>query len=93
MQPKYTDSSNIARKNPADSFTFKVVVRETKDKEVALARLAILKSFGRNVIMYTTDSVTYKVAEPFMLPLSDTTKILDSLNKNYYDGKAHIEIR
>jgi len=88
-----TDSSNNARKNPADSFTFKVVVRETRDKEVALARLAILQSFGRNVIMYTTDSVTYKVAQPFKLPLSDTTKILDSLNKNYYDGKAHIEIR
>jgi hypothetical protein len=90
---KLTDSINNIRKNPADSFTFKVVVRETKDKEVALARLAILKSFGRNVIMYTTDSVTYKVAQPFMLPLSDTTKILDSLNKNFYEGKAHVEIR
>ena len=90
---KLTDSLNIIPKNPADSFTFKVVVRETKDKEIALARLAILKSFGRDVIMYTTDSVTYKVAEPFMLPLSDTTKILDSLNKKFYGGKAHIETR
>ena len=90
---KLTDSLNNIQKNPADSFTFKVVVRETKDKEVALARLAILKSFGRDVIMYTADSVTYKVAEPFMLPLSDTTKILDSLNKKFYGGKAHIETR
>jgi nucleoid DNA-binding protein len=89
---KLTDSNNI-QKNPADSFTFKVVVRETRDKEVAIARLAILKSFGREVIMYTTDSITYKVAEPFMLPLSDTTKILDSLNKKFYGGKAHIETR
>lgn len=90
---KLKDSLNIIQTNPADSFTFKVVVRETKDKEVALARLAILKSFGRNVIMYTPDSVTYKVAEPFTLPLSDTTKILDSLNKKFYDGKAHVETR
>ena len=73
-----------------------MVVRETKDKEVAYTRLEYLKSFGRNVIMYTTDSVTYKVAEPFMLPLSDTTKVLDSLNKNYYGEKnmpIHIEVR
>ena len=90
---KLTDSLNNIQKNPSDSFKFKVVVRVTKDKEVALARLAILQSFGRNVIMYTKDSVTYKVAEPFMLPLSDTTIVLDSLNKNFYHGKAHIEIR
>lgn len=86
------DSSARLQKNPADSFTFKVVVRITKDKEVAQARLAILKSFGRNVIMYTSDSV-YKIAEPFTLSLSDTTKVLDSLNKNFYQGKAHIELK
>ena len=90
---KLTDSFNNIQKNPADSFTFKVVVRETKNKAVAFARLEYLKSFGRNVIMYTTDSVTYKIAEPFMLPLSDTTKVLDSLNKNYYgEKKVHIYI-
>ena len=87
-----SDSLNNSQKNQADSFTFKVVVRETKDKEVASARLAILKSFGKNVIMYTTDSVTYKIAEPFTLPLSDTTRVLDSLNKNFYGGKEHIFI-
>jgi hypothetical protein len=90
---KLTDSLNNIKKNPADSFTFKVVVRETRNKAVAFARLEFLKSFGRNVIMYTDDSVTYKIAEPFMLPLSDTTKVLDSLNKNYYgERKVHIHI-
>ena len=90
------NSLNSIQKNPADSFTFKVVVRETKNKGVALLRVEYLKSFGRNVIMYTSDSVTYKIAEPFMLPLSDTTAVLDSLRKNYYDEKKipiHIEIR
>ncbi|MEO8763364.1 MAG: hypothetical protein ABI416_03715 [Ginsengibacter sp.] len=90
--PKQTDRVAGGTKSLADSFTFKVVVRETRDKEVAAARLAILKSFGKNVIMYTTDSINYKVAEPFMLPLSDTTRILDSLNKNFYAGKEHIFI-
>ncbi len=88
-----SDSINNVQKNPVDSFTFKVVIRETKSKDVALAVLKHLKNFGRNVIMYTDDSITYKIAHPFMLPLSDTTKILDSLNNYYYRGKAHIEIK
>ncbi len=87
------DSIRNAQKNPADSFTFKVVLKTTTNKEVALARLAKLKSYGRKVIMYTNDSITYKVAQPFMLPLSDTTKILDSLNNYYYLGRAHIETK
>jgi len=43
------------------------------------------------VIMYTSDSLHYKLAEPFTLPLSDTARIRDSLNKFYYNGKAYIE--
>ncbi len=90
---RVTDSIANAQKNPADSFTFKVVIKETTNKEIALARLAKLKSFGRKVIMYTNDSITFKVAEPFMRPLTDTTKVLDSLNNYYYMGKAHIETK
>lgn len=90
---RIADSLSNIQKNPADSFTFKVVVRETDSKDVALATLQHLKNYGRNVIMYTDDSITYKVAHPFMLPLSDTTRILDSLNKFYYRGKAYIEIK
>ena len=90
---RVTDSIANVQKNPTDSFTFKVVVKETTNKEIALARLAKLKSFGRKVIMYTNDSITFKVAEPFMLPLTDTTRVLDSLNNYYYMGKAHVEIK
>ncbi len=87
------DSTNISLKPLSDSVPFNVVVAVTNNKQIALARLDKLKSFGRNVIMYTADSVTYKVAHPFVLPLSDTTRVLDSLNKYYYQGKAHIEMR
>jgi hypothetical protein len=90
---RITDSIANSRKNPADTFNFKVVVKETKSKDVALATLEHLKTYGRKVIMYTDDSITYKVAHPFMLPLSDTSRILDSLNKYYYMGKAHIEVK
>jgi hypothetical protein len=41
--------------------------------------------------MYTTDSLTYKIAEPFMRPLTDTTKVLDSLSRYYSKGKIRIE--
>jgi hypothetical protein len=74
-----------------DGYTFKVVFKVTQDKEDALKTLAKYKQYGHKVIMFTNDSVTYKVAEPFKLPLSDTTHIKDSLNKYYYLGKAHIE--
>ncbi len=77
------DSSKTVQKNATDSFTFKVVVNVFPDKQLALTRLGNLKKYNRKVIMYTTDSVTYKIAEPFMLPLSDTTRVLDSL-KRYY---------
>ncbi|MEO8860777.1 MAG: hypothetical protein ABI358_05105, partial [Ginsengibacter sp.] len=60
------------------------MVKETNNKAVALARTEILKSYGRNVIMYTADSITFKVAQLFTAPLSDTAKILDSLNRYYY---------
>lgn len=77
-----TDSASL-QKTVSDTFTFKVVVNHYYTPDAAKARLAKLKSYNRNVIMYTTDSLTYKIAEPFKLPLSDTTRVLDSLKKYY----------
>ncbi|MEO9023296.1 MAG: hypothetical protein ABI237_18625 [Ginsengibacter sp.] len=87
--PAITDSNTSVQKNPADTFSFKIVVNEYKTPAAAMVRLAKLKSYNRNVIMYTNDSITYKIAEPFSLPLSDTTKMLRSL-KGYY-SKLYIE--
>lgn len=90
------DTSIIANSAPvessaSDSVQFNVVVNQYYTLFSAEKRLKQLKTFNRNVILYTKDSITYKVAEPFSLPLSDTTKILDSL-KRYY-AKAFIEIK
>lgn len=74
---------------PRDAYTFKVVVNEYHTPDAANARLLKLKSYRRNVIMYTNDSAIYKVAEPFTRPLSDTTRVLDSL-KRYYT-KIYLE--
>ena len=100
-QPLQSNTDSIAVKKDAvvttlaasDGYTFKIVFEETTNKNAAQKTLGKYKEYGHKVIMYTTDSVTYKVAEPFTLPLSDTTHIKDSLNKYYYRGKAHVEIK
>lgn len=89
----YTDSLDTKLPVLSDSnYTFKVVFRETTHQAIALERMNTLKLRGHKVIMYTKDSILYKLAEPFTLPLSDTTRVKDSLNKYYYQGKAYIEI-
>lgn len=82
---------SVKKQNPFDSVSFNVVINEYYTQLAAQKRLDQLKGYHRNVIMYTNDSVTYKIAETFMLPLSDTTKILDSL-KRYY-AKSYVEIK
>ncbi len=86
------DSTSTSPTSVSDSVAFNIVVGSYPNKQAALGRLAKLKGFGRNVIMYTSDSLTYKIAHAFILPLSDTTKVRDSLNKYYYMGKAYVEI-
>ncbi len=73
------------------SSVFKVVFMVTADKNKAIAKKATLEARGHKVMMYTSDSVTYKLAEPFTLPLSDTLKVKDSLGKWYYGKTVFIE--
>ena len=79
-------------KLPSDNYTFKVVVNQFNDKVKADRRTKELIGFGRQVIVYTTDSITYKIAEPFNRPISDTSKVLDSLNKYYGKNRTRIEM-
>lgn len=88
------DTIVVAKVNAtnADSYTFKIVFRETIDKGVAIAKMKDLIARGHRVIMTTTDSLYYKLSEPYKLPLSDTARVRDSLNKYYYNGKAYVEV-
>ena len=76
-----------------DGYTFKVVFFKTIDSAVAIARMNMLTARHHKVIMYKKDSVTYALAEPFTLPLTDTAHIKDSLNRFYYLGKGLIELQ
>lgn len=75
-----------------NGYTFKIMFDQTVNRAAAEKRMAALIARGHKVIMYTADSITYKLAEPFALPLSDTAYIKDSLNRFYYLGKAKVEL-
>jgi len=75
-----------------NGYSFKVVFMVTRDSAKAVRRMNELVRRYHKVIMYRADSVRFKLAEPFTLPLSDTTRIKDSLNSFYYLGSAFIEL-
>lgn len=87
-----SDSTIIANSQAkSDTVTFNVIVREYHTTVTSQARYQKLKMKHKNLILYTDDSLTYKIAEPFRLPLADTTRILDSL-KTYYSTR-HVEVK
>ncbi|MEP6616602.1 MAG: hypothetical protein ABJA57_08495 [Ginsengibacter sp.] len=79
-------SSHKPTADDNDGYTFRIVFKITNSKEAAKTSMNKLNSWGHKVIMYTQDSVNYKLAELFKLPLSDTTRARDSLYK-FYDAK------
>lgn len=76
-----------------NNYTFKVVIKNYPSLTVAQKRFDILTSYGHKLIMYTTDSVTYKVAMPFTRPLADTTYAKDSVRKSLFGGNPYIELK
>ena len=69
------------------------MILQTADSAAAVSRMNMLTARKHKIIMYKKDSVNYRIAEPYTLPLTDTTRIKDSLNSYYYAGKAFIELK
>jgi hypothetical protein len=85
---KPADSTLAKTAAPAnDGSTFKIVFKVTANKAEAIDRMNTLVKRGHKVLMYTADSVTYKLATPFTSPLSDTLRAKDSLGKYYHGTK------
>lgn len=76
-----------------DGYNFKLVFFKTIDSTAAVAKMNFLTARHHKVIMYKKDSAMFALAEPFTLPLSDTARIKDSLNRFYYAGKGLIELQ
>ena len=68
------------------------LVLQTADSAAAVYRMNVLTARKHKIIMYTRDSL-YSLAEPFTLPLTDTSRVKDSLNNYYYSGKAFIQLK
>ena len=66
------------------------VVIEVAKKNRAFKRFADLREWGHKVIMYTADSVEYKIAFPIKAPLSDSIRYRDSLSQ-FFGRKVWIE--
>ncbi|MBA2250355.1 MAG: hypothetical protein H0W12_09205, partial [Chitinophagaceae bacterium] len=66
-----TDSSQL-NTVPGKDYTFRIVFKQTNNKLAAENSMVKLNSGGHKVIMYTDDSIHYKLAELFTLPLTDT---------------------
>jgi hypothetical protein len=77
-----TDTSSFINE-PENEYTFRVILQTTKNKNAVVNRMNKLNSWGHHAVVYTTDSVNYKLAELFELPLSDTVRVKDSLSKLY----------
>jgi hypothetical protein len=72
---------------------YRVVVREYSGKEAADKGMISLSrfDFGKNLILYTYDSVLYKLAVPMKSTFKDTIRIKDSI-KNLFGKNTAIDL-
>ncbi len=75
------------------AYTFKIVIKNYTNLFAAQKSYNKLTSYGHKLLLYTTDSVTYKVAMPFTRPLADTIYARDSVRKTLFGGNPYIELK
>jgi hypothetical protein len=75
-----------------DSNNFRIVLKEYNNAIAANKAYGKLSSYGHKLELITTDSTNFKIAMPFTLPLSDTTRTRDSLRK-FFGGSPYILIK
>ncbi|MEO7047785.1 MAG: hypothetical protein ABI091_20980, partial [Ferruginibacter sp.] len=76
--PILADTTKIIK--PAnDGYTFKVIIKEYPTKEAAQKAYTRLTIYGHTIILSSLDSTHYRLAIPFITPLSDTLRAKDSL--------------
>ena len=88
-----SDSITAKPVTPADGYSFKIVIKNYPSLLTAQKAYDRLTSYGHKLLLYTADSVTYKLAMPFTKPLSDTSFVRDSVRNKLFGGKPYIELR
>ena len=89
-----TDSVVLLATPPTNNgYTFKVVIKNYPSLRLAQQSFTRLSNYGHKLLLYTADSVIYKVAMPFTRPLADTTYAKDSIRNRLFGGKPYIELK
>jgi hypothetical protein len=91
MQPK-PDSAIAAIPAGNSNYSFKVVLKNYPSLILAQKAFERLTGYGHKLLLYTSDSVTYKVAMPIGTAISDSARAKDSV-RILFGGKPYIEIR
>ncbi len=77
----------------ANDYSFKIVIKNYPSLIAAQKAYSRLTSYGYKLLLYTADSITYKLAMPFTRPLSDTTYARDSVRNRLFGGKPYVELK
>jgi len=72
--------------------SFNIIIRQTDNKKEAIRYFNKLTRWGHHLVIYTSDSLNFKLAEVINLPLSDTTRVKDSLSK-FYHYPVYVELK
>ncbi len=89
------DSTATALVPPSNNngYTFKVVIKNYPSLLLAQKAYNRLAGYGHKLLLYTNDSVIFKLALPLNTPLSDTTHARDSVRQLLFGGNPYIELK
>jgi hypothetical protein len=90
--PQLEKDSTQEAANPENDLTFKVVFKQSRNKDEAIKTMNRLNGWGHHVTMYTDDSIIYKLAEVFKRPLTDTTRVKDSMER-FYGNRVFVQTK
>jgi hypothetical protein len=76
-----------------NGYSFKIVLKNYPNLIAAQKAYNRLTGYGHKLLLYTADSVTYKVALPFTRPVADTTYAKDSVRKVLFGGNPYVELK
>jgi len=88
-----TDSTALVTPANNKGYTFKVVIKNYPSLLLAQRAYDRLTSYGHKLLLYTNDSVIFKVALPLNTPLSDTTHARDSVRQFLFGGNPYVELK
>ena len=93
LNRKTDSAANTAPVTTNTGYTFKIVIKNYPSLLLAQKAYDRLTGYGHKLLLYTSDSVTYKVALPMNSPLSDTTRARDSVRQLLFGGTPYVEMK